>query len=177
MSNKSENLRKITNKSPIPINLVKNMNLYLIENEEVTFEFNIKNYTDGNSTEYHLRFLFDKPGVNVYLSENFPFPNKYAYTKKYPENNNNQDIPIEIIYNLKPEENKFYMTVEALTKIGDLEIDVQTCDNEKRCSRDWVQYYFFIGLSGFGVFILIYGIYICFFETTFKKESNIFDIK
>jgi hypothetical protein len=183
MSDNYVTLFNIINKYPIPINKIKNIYLDLHPNEEIIFEFNLLKekkkelYIDKYNK---LRFIFGPGNLEIYFSRNFPFPNMYSCDYNYSFDNDYENT--KIIYDLNDffedvNNTKFYMTIKALKKIDDLFVDLEICDDEGTCMRESFYFKFYIGFTLAGILIFIYGIYICFCETTFKKESNIFDIK
>lgn len=191
MSDNYITLYNIINKYPIPIKKIKSIYLDLHPNEEIIFEFNLLKEKDTKKEEekrkilnmdnYNkLRFIFGPSNLEIYFSRIFPFPNKYTCDYNYSIDKDDENT--EIIYDLKDlfsddNNTKFYMTIKALKKIDDLFVDLEVCKDGGTCLRESFYFKFYIGFTLAGIIIFIYGIYICFCETTFKKESNIFDIK
>ena len=185
MSDNYVTLFNIINKYPIPINKIKNIYLDLHPNEEIIFEFNLFKEKEKRQELYidkynKLRFIFGPGNLEIYFSRNFPFPNIYSCDFNYSVDNDEENT--KIIYDLKDlfedaNNTKFYMTIKAIKKIDDLFVDLEICNDDGTCMRESFYFKFYIGFTFAGILIFIYGIYICYCETTFKKESNIFDIK
>ena len=187
MSNNYVTLSNIINKYPIPINKIKHIILDLDPNEEIIFEFDLqkekeklkkKNYLDKYN---NLKFSFEPSNLDIYFSRNFPFPNNHSYDLNYSfdKEKGKYDIYYELKYIFENHNNsKFYMTIKSPKKVDDLFVDLELCDyNKKNCMKKDFYFKFYIGFICVGIVIFFYGIYICFCEITFKKESNIFDIK
>ena len=185
-SDMSENvltLTNIINRFPIPINKLQDIYLDMEENEEIVFEFNLKNEIDklNNKNGYdnykNLTLSFDslEQKIHVYFSDKFIFPNNYSNTKSFEIKEDNKKIS----FNLKELNNsyKFYMTIQTENKIENSAVYLDLCDVDNNCLKSGFYFKFYLGFIIFGVFVFFYGIYICFCDNTFKKEGNIFEIK
>ena len=179
-------LFNIINKFPIPINKIKNIYLDLHPDEEIIFEFNLtkerEKLKNSNYLEKYniLRFNFGPSNLDIYFSRSFPFPNIHScdYNISFDEENKNTVI----LYDLKDifedyNNSKFYMTIISPKKVDDLYVNLELCNDDGTCMEQSFYFKFYIGFTIVGFLIFLYGLYICFYETTFKKESNIFDIK
>lgn len=186
MPNNFLTLYNIINKYPIPINKIQDIYLDLDPNEEIIFEFNLKkeisklnkkNYLDKYN---QLKFSFEPSNLDIFFSRSFPFPNKHSFEVNSSFENENGKT--DIIYDLKNifedyNNSKFYMSIKSSKKVDDLYVDLELCDGKGECLKYNFYFKFYIAFTCVGILIFLYGIYICFCETTFKKESNIFDIK
>ena len=189
MSDNYQTLYNIINKYPIPINNIKDIYLDLHPNEEIIFEFNLyktkeilnkKNYLSKYNI---LKFTFEPSNLEVYFSRNFPFPNNYSFESNETFDNENENV--EIYYYLdnifsdynNDNNSKFYMTIKSPKKIDDFYVYLELCEDKGNCITRNFYFKFYIGFTAVGILIFFYGIYICFCEITFKKESNIFAIK
>ena len=186
MSNNYVTLFNIINKYPIPINKIEDIYLDLHPHEEIIFEFNLtkeisklrnKNFLDKYN---QLKFTFEPSSLDIFFSRNFPFPNSHSFDINSSFENEHGNT--KIIYDLKNvfddyNNSKFYMSIKSSKKVDDLYVDLELCDEDGECLRQSFYFKFYIAFICVGILIFIYGLYICFCETTFKKESNIFDIK
>lgn len=178
-------LKNMVNKYPIPINKIQGIYLDLNKDEEIIFEFNLekekKNLNNGMLSIYNkLKFSFGLSALEIYISRKCPFPNNYSYELNYTFDNN--DEYNDITYDLKDiyqdsSNSKFYMMVKTSEIVVNSFVDIQLCNNEGICMKESFYFKFYLGFTAVGILIFLYGIYICFCEITFKKESNIFDIK
>ena len=69
------------------------------------------------------------------------------------------------------------MSIKSNKKLPNIFVELELCDDGKKCMKESFYFKFYLGFTAVGILIFLYGIYICFCEITFKKESNIFDIK
>ena len=69
------------------------------------------------------------------------------------------------------------MSISSSNKVDNSIINIEICDDDGNCLRRAFNLKFYISFIVIGVGLLGYGIYICFCETNFKKESNIFERK
>jgi len=178
-------LFNIINKYPIPLNKIQNFYLDLESDEEIIFEFDLKKekeklYKNEYIDKYNrLRFIFDPSILYIYFSRVFPYPNMYSYESNFTINSTDKT---EVFYDLKElfqdnNNSKFYMSIKAPNKVSNIYVDLELCDDGKKCIKESFYFKFYLGFTAVGFLIFLYGIYICFCEITFKKESNIFDIK
>ena len=179
-------LFNIINKYPIPITKIENMYLDFEPDEEIIFEFDLKNekkklIRNNYLDKYNrLRFIFEPFNFSIYFSRNFPYPNEHSCESEI--NINSYTERHEIYFELKDlfqdsNNSKFYMSIKSPKKIANIFVDLELCDDGKKCMKESFYFKLYFGFTAVGILIFIYGIYICFCEITFKKESNIFDIK
>ena len=172
-------LYNIVNKYPIPITKIEDMYLDFEPDEEIIFEFDLtkekeKLIRNNKLDKYNkIRFIFDPFNLSIYFSRNFPYPNEHSY--EYKETGKS-----EVYFDLKFQDynsSKFYMSIKSNKKINNILVNLELCDDSNKCMKESFYFKFYLGFTAVGILILFYGIYICFCEITFKKESNIFDIK
>ena len=185
LTNNYVTLYNIINKYPIPLNEINNIYLDLHPNEEIIFEFDLKNEkerlirNDYLDKYNRLRFIFEPSTLDIYFSRSFPFPNIHSFEKNYSFEH---DHKTKIFYDLKDtfedqNNSKFYMSIKSPKKVDNLFVDLELCSHKGDCMKESFYFKFYLGFICVGALIFFYGIYICFCEITFKKESNIFDIK
>ena len=186
-------LSNIINRYPIPINKIQDIYLDLDPDEEIYFEFNLtKEIKKLKKKEYFdqyfkLRFTFDTSNISIYFSESYIFPNKYCNENHDDEiNKRSEKISLmdesgNIFYdlsNLNENNSYFFMSVHTSHKLDDSIIKLELCDKDGvKCLKEDFYFKFYLVFIIFGVLIFLYGVYICFCETTFKREGNIFKIK
>lgn len=180
MNKDVQTLINAINRFPIPITNIININLDLELGEEIHYEFNftkeIKKLKDKDYfNQYNiLYFTFDTPGLNVYFSRDYIYPNNYSNEASYSIDESGKQIK----YDLKKLTNSiFYMTISSPNKVDNSIINIDICDDDGNCFIKGFKLKFYISFIVIGIGILAYGIYICFCETNFKKESNIFERK
>jgi hypothetical protein len=178
-------LFNIINKYPIPINKIKNIYLDLHANEEIIFEFNLEKEVrrlmkNGLFDIYsQLRFTFDNTNLEIFASRKTPFPNNYSFENNYTIDNDNNQISYDLNNLIQDQQfSKLYMMIKSQRLVDNLYLDLEICDIEKgECMRRSFYFKFYLAFLCVGILISFYGVYICFCEITFKKESNIFDMK
>ena len=180
MAKDYQTLTKMINRFPIPVTNIMNINLDLDLGEEIHYEFNFvqeieklkdKDYFD---TYNILHFNFDTTGLKVYFSQDYIFPNNYSSDISFNIDDNNKEIKYDL---KKLNNNRFFMSISSSNKVDNSIINIEICDDDGNCLRRAFNLKFYISFIVIGVGLLGYGIYICFCETNFKKESNIFERK
>jgi hypothetical protein len=185
MSDNYITLFNIINKYPIPINKIKNIYLDLHANEEIIFEFNLEKEVrrlmkNGLFDIYsQLRFTFDNTNLEIFASRKTPFPNNYSFENNYTIDKDNNQISYDLNNLIQDQQfSKLYMMIKSQRLVDNLYLDLEICDIEKgECMRRSFYFKFYLAFLCVGILISFYGVYICFCEITFKKESNIFDMK
>ena len=181
MHNNYITLFNIINKYPIPINKIEDIYLDLDPNEEIIFEFNLEKEKSKLSKKNlfdkynQLKFTFEPSNLDIFFSRNFPFPNIHSFDKNCSFENENGKT--KIFYDLNNNNTKFFMSIKSSKKVADLYVDIELCEDDGECLKQSFYFKFYIGFICVGILIFLYGLYICLCEPTFKKESNIFDIK
>ena len=181
-------LFNIINKYPIPINKIKNIYLDLHANEEIVFEFNLTEdigiLSNKHLNQFNLlKFSFDNSDsdsdLEIFISRKTPFPNNYSSDYNYYIDQHKNKITYNIDFLFQEQDNStFYMMIKSQGLIQNLYMDIEICENEEgMCLRQAFYFKIYLGFFGVGILIFLYGLYICFCEITFKKESNIFDMK
>ena len=181
-------LFNIINKYPIPINKIKNIYLDLHANEEIVFEFNLTEdigiLSNKHLNQFNLlKFSFDNSDsdsdLEIFISRKTPFPNNYSSDYNYYIDQHKNKITFNIDFLFQEQDNStFYMMIKSQGLVQNLYMDIEICDNnEGMCLRQALYFKIYLGFLGVGILIFLYGLYICFCEITFKKESNIFDMK
>ena len=186
MSNNYITLSNIINKYPIPMNKIEDIYLDLDPNEEINFEFDLKKEKARLIKKKYLekynkiKFSFEPSNLDIYFSRNFPFPNNHSCDLNISFDKYNEKYSFDYdLKNIFEDDNniKFYMSIKSSKKIDDLFVGLELCDDKGKCMKADFYFKFYLCFFGVGILIFFYGIYICFCEITFKKESNIFDIK
>ena len=178
-------LFNIINKYPIPINKIKNIYLDLHANEEIIFEFNLekeaRRLMNNNLFEKYnqLRLTFDNTDLEIFASRKTPFPNNYSFENNYTIDKDNNQISYDLKDLFQDQHNsKLYIMIKSQRLVDNLYLDIEICEDEKgECMRESFYFKFYLAFLCVGILIFFYGVYICFCEITFKKESNIFDMK
>ena len=183
MNQNTITLTNIINRFPIPINKIQEIYLDMELDEEIVYEFNLKKEIDRLKRKNYfdkynkLKFKFSNSGLKIYFSNRFIFPNNYSNDLNFSATKHNK----EVLYDLKKLENfnfTFFMTIHSTeNRIDNSVVNLDLCDEDKKCLRSDFYLKFYIGFIIVGLFVLFYGIYICCCENTFKKEGNIFEIK
>ena len=173
-------LTNIINRYPIPIKKLEDIYLDMEHDEEIVFEFDlnniIKHLMDKGYEKYNrLKLSFDTSDLNIYFSKRFIFPNNYSNDYNASINNN------KIYYDLKDLEekniNKIFMTVQSFKRTENAVIKLDLCDKEESCLKKNFYLKFDIAFIVIGIALILYGIYICFYDNSYKKEGNIFEMK
>jgi len=172
-------LTNIINRFPIPINKLQDIYLDMEREEEIFYEFNLnneinklkeKNYFDKYK---NLKLTFNIPGLKIYFSDKFIFPNNYSNNGNFSITKDNKEASYDLS---QLKDYKFYMTIKTENRIDNSAVYLDICDNND-CLKGDFYFKFYIGFIIVGIFVFFYGIYICFCENSFKKEGNIFKIK
>ena len=183
MADDHETLTKTISRFPIPITNIININLDLELGEDIHYEFNFtkeikklkqKDYFDQYNILY---FTFDTPELKVFFSQDYIYPNNYSYEESYSIDQSGKQIKYDLKQLRHPDNPLFYMTISSPNKVNNSIIYMDICDNDGNCLIGRFKLNFYISFIVIGIGILGYGIYICFCETNFKKESNIFERK
>ena len=172
-------LTNMINRYPIPIKNFEDIYLDLEPDEENFFEFNLdktlfkikQNNTEGYNK---IKFNCDTSGFKIYFSEKYIFPNNYSNQAGFMVDEKNKSFYYKI--NLSAPI-KFYMSIYTPNKVDNSLVNFDLCNEDGTCLKRNFNFKFYISFIVFGGVIFFYGIYICFCETTFKKESNIFKRK
>lgn len=183
MNHNTITLTNIINRFPIPINKIQEIYLDMERDEEIVYEFDLKKEIDKLKEKNYfdkynkLKFKFINSGLKIYFSNKFIFPNNYSNDFNFSANDENR----EVLYDLKsldPFHHKFFMTIHSTeNRIDNSVVNLDLCDDNNKCLKSDFYFKFYIAFIIVGVFVLLYGVYICCCENTFKKEGNIFEIK
>ena len=176
-------LTNMINRYPIPINKFEDIYLDLEPDEEIFFEFNLDKalYNLRQENKFlgfdQLKFNFDTSGIKIkiYFSDKYIFPNNYSNQAGFLVDEKNKSF----CYQIKDENisNKFYMAIYTTNKVDNSLINFDLCNKDGTCLKRNFYFKFYISFIVFGGVIFFYSIYICFCQSTFKKESNIFKRK
>ena len=181
MSQNYLTLINIINRFPIPINKIQDIYLDLERDETIFYEFDLKDlikkliekkYVDKYN---HIKFTFDTTNLKIFFSTKFIFPNNYSNELSFTINEKNH----EIFYDLKYLNNtkKFFMAIQTSNRVDNSVMKLEICEKEGSCLEKDFYFTFYIIFAIIGSLIIFYGVYICFCETTIRKENNIFGIK
>lgn len=183
MGNNYLSLTNMINRYPIPINKIEDIYLDLEPDEEIFFEFNLHNEltklwgANNEWTDYNkLRFNFDITGIKIYFSDKFIYPNNYSNDVNFLIDEKTSKFFYELKHDDK-NNHTFFMAIQTSNKVDNSFVALDLCDNNENCLKRNFYFKFYISFIVIGISILFYGTYICFCETTFKKESNIFERK
>ena len=169
-------LSNMINRYPIPVNTLEDIYLDLEPDEEICYEINLDKVLNkirkkNNLYTYNqLKFNFDTPGFKIYFSDKFIFPNNYSNQAQYIIEENAKSFYYEIKNDNRS--SKFYMSISTSDKVDNSFFKFDLCNKEGTCLKNDFNFKFYIAFIVIGGVILIYGIYIFFFESTFKKESK-----